>query len=169
MANLLTGLAIFLTAATSSARDLDQLYEKVAFKLGGQSVQLYIADDDSRREQGLMYIEKLPENTGMLFVFEEERPLAFWMKNTLLPLAIGFFDHTGKLVDVQEMSVASSMMSTDIPTYSSRAPAQLALEMNREWFTRHKIKVGSRLELTGKAKSTLLTSLLSKKSAPARQ
>jgi hypothetical protein len=160
---------LLIVAAEASARDLDQLYERVSFKLSGQTLQLYIADDDTRREQGLMYIEKLPENTGMLFVFDDERQLAFWMKNTLLPLAIGFFDHTGKLVDIQEMSVASSMMSTDIPTYSSRAPAQLALEMNREWFARHKIKVGSRLELSGKAKSTLLTSLLSKKSPRARQ
>ena len=87
MARILIALFISFFA---SARDLDKLYEKAAFKLGTSKFEAYIADDESKREQGLMFIEKMPENTGMLFVFDSERPLGFWMKNTFIPLSIAF-------------------------------------------------------------------------------
>src|SRR5437868_1747222 len=112
MARILIALFISFFA---SARDLDKLYEKAAFKLGTSKFEAYIADDESKREQGLMFIEKMPENMGMLFVFDSERPLSFWMKNTLIPLQIAFLDHDGKIVDIQEMKVASSMLSTEVP------------------------------------------------------
>lgn len=152
-------LALILAAAASAhafARDLDKLYEKAKFQIGTRKFEAYIADDDSKREQGLMYIEKLPADTGMLFVFEEERQLGFWMKNTLIPLQIAFLDSKGKIVDIQEMQVASSMMSNVIPTYQSKAPAVFALEMNTGWFTRNKIKPGQRLTLASTPKSVLL-------------
>lgn len=142
------------------ARDLDKLYEKATFRLGTAEFTAYIADDDTKRAQGLMFIEKIPENTGMLFVFEEERLQGFWMKNTLIPLNIGFFDARGKLVDAQEMKVADSLMSKEIPSYQSRAPATFALEMNSKWFEKHKIKNGTRLELRSRVKSPLLKSKL---------
>ena len=106
-----------------------------------------------------MYIEKLPENTGMLFVFEQEQPLNFWMKNTLIPLSIGFFSGKGKLVDQQEMR-PGSVMSLDIPTYKSRKDGMFALEMNAGWFGKHKVKDGAQLELVSKSKSALLKSKL---------
>jgi uncharacterized membrane protein (UPF0127 family) len=141
------------------ARNLDQLYEKAQFKLGAAKFTAYIADDEQKRAQGLMYIEKLPENTGMLFVFEQEQPLNFWMKNTLIPLSIGFFSGKGKLVDQQEMR-PGSVMSLDVPTYKSRKDGLFALEMNADWFEEHKVKMGAQLELISKPKSALLRSKL---------
>jgi uncharacterized protein len=150
-------LALFLIFSQPLfARDLNKLYGKAEFKLAAQKFNAYIADDEDRRAQGLMFIEKLPENTGMLFVFEEERPLGFWMKNTLIPLAIGFFDANGVLIDIQEMKVASSIMEVNPPSYQSRGPALFALEMNTGWFAKHKIKNGSRLTRLSKLKSKLL-------------
>jgi uncharacterized membrane protein (UPF0127 family) len=100
----------------------------------------------------------------MIFVFEKEEPLGFWMKNTLIPLSIGFFNAKGELVDVQEMKVAGSLVAVDIPSYKSRRPALFALEMNRGWFEKHKIKKGVQLELRSQPASPAL-----KKKLPAGQ
>lgn len=159
MARFLILLLIGLSAHTH-ARDLDKLYEKAQFKLAGTKFTAYIADDEQKRAQGLMFIEKLPADTGMLFVFDREQPLNFWMKNTLIPLSIGFFSSKAKLVDSQEMKPATSLMSLDVPTYKSRADGAFALEMNAGWFAKHKIKNGTQLELTSKTNSALLKSKL---------
>lgn len=150
MARILILLLSFL-AFQVQARDLDKLYKKEKLKIGGKTFDAYIADSDSTRADGLMFITKLPENTGMLFVFEQEQPLSFWMKNTMIPLAIGFINAKGVLVDVQEMDIGQSLMSVDVPTYQSRKPARFALEMNKGWFTRHKIKNGAKLEALKKS------------------
>lgn len=158
MARFLVALA--LLSQFVSARDLDKLYEKAQFKVGNKKFFAYVADDEQKRAQGLMFIEKLPEDTGMLFIFEAEQSLGFWMKNTLIPLNIGFFDAKGILVDQQEMKPAESLMSLDIPTYRSLKPGSFALEMNKGWFTKNGIKNGAKLTLISKSKSALLKSKL---------
>jgi uncharacterized membrane protein (UPF0127 family) len=147
---------LLLFSAPLFARDLNKLYPKAEFKVGKEKFSAFVADDEDRRSQGLMFIEKMPESTGMLFVFDSERPLGFWMKNTLIPLAIGFFDANGVLIDIQEMKVASSIMEVSPPSYQSEGPALFALEMNTGWFAKHKIKTGSRLVRLTKAPSKLL-------------
>ena len=141
------------------ARDLAKLYTKADFKIASQKFTAYIADDDDRRGQGLMQIEKIPENTGMLFVFETERVQGFWMKNTLIPLSIGFFNEKGLLIDVQEMQTGS-LMEMSPPSYRSRGPALFALEMNTGWFQRHGIKIGSQLIRVSKSTSQILNEKL---------
>ena len=149
-------LLCLLSLSCANARNLDKLYEKATFRLGKTEFTAYLADDEQRRQQGLMFIEKMKENTGMLFIFDEERQQSFWMKNTLIPLNIGFFDAKGVLIDVQEMKVAESLVSKEIPSYASSGPALFALEMNSKWFEKHKIKPGARLELISPSKSKLL-------------
>jgi uncharacterized protein len=162
MARVLIVLLALVSACTNAeTRNLDKLYEKAKFKVGGKAITAYVADDDSRRSQGLMFIEKLPADTGMLFVFENEQHLGFWMKNTLIPLAIGFFDAKGVLVDIQEMKVAATIMDATPPSYQSKSPALYALEMNAGWFSKNGIKTGSRLELVSTVKSDLLKAKLS--------
>ena len=184
MARFLRGLLIFLLicllnfagiGAEAASRDLDKLYEKARFKLGNVALSAYVADDDGRRAQGLMFIESLPADTGMLFIFEHEQPQGFWMKNTLIPLSIGFLNAKGELMEVQEMRVAGSLMSLSPPSYQSRYPALYALEMAAGWFDKNKIKPGSFLKLLSPTKSALLKDKLievkkaTKKPAKSRQ
>jgi uncharacterized membrane protein (UPF0127 family) len=60
-----------------------------------------VADSAEERSQGLMFRERMPKFSGMLFVYETPQPVAFWMKNTLIPLDILFFDDAGRLVRVK--------------------------------------------------------------------
>ena len=159
----------FIQTMTATAEGLDDVFEKTKFSLNQQSLEAYVADDESKRERGLMFVERLPENTGMLFIFNDERELGFWMKNTLIPLSIGFFDKAGRLVDIQEMKVASSMVSQAVPSYRSRTNAQFALEMNSGWFAKRKVKVGARLKLAGKVKSPLINQSALAVKTPTRQ
>lgn len=154
-------LASFFFVSFAQTRDLDKLYEKTKFQIGTKSFDGYVADTEELRANGLMYISKLDSNVGMLFVFEEEQPLSFWMKNTLIPLSIAFINKDGKVVDLQEMRPQQSMADASVPTYHSRAPALFALEMNRGWFSKNGIKIGARLKLIGKSKSDLLKQKLS--------
>ncbi len=109
--------------------------------------------------RGLMFRKSLDENTGMLFVFKEASPVAFWMKNTLIPLSIAFVDRWGKIVSIQDMHVAPDPEKGPFDHYLSGEPVLLALEVNQGFFARRGITVGARLtyELrphTGTAVST---------------
>ncbi len=150
-----------LLASAAGARDLNREYKTNELQVGAAHLEAYIADDEKRRELGLMNIEKMAEGIGMLFVFSEPREQNFWMKNTLIALSIGFFDGCGILIDIQDMRVAPSLMDLSPPTYQSRGPALFALEANLGWFARHHVRAGVRLSLKGKSASALLTKQLS--------
>ncbi len=108
-------------------------------KVGSQSVLAEIAATPSDRQQGLMFRSALPANQGMLFVFEASAGHCFWMKNTPLPLTIGFFDEAGVLINTADMAPFNE--SSHCPT----KPAKYALEMNQGWFAKHQVKAGSKI------------------------
>jgi hypothetical protein len=85
-----------------------------------------VADDEAERARGLMFRESLPRFAGMLFVYDRPQEVAFWMKNTLIPLDILFFDETGRLTHVHENAVPGDL--TAIP--GGPAPVRFVLEVN---------------------------------------
>ncbi len=106
-------------------------------------VRVEIADNASEHARGLMYRTTLAENRGMLFIFEGEQTLSFWMKNTLIPLSIAFIGSEGRIVDIQDMKP----LDDDPPSYVSARPAQYALEVNQGFFEERGVEVGDRAEL----------------------
>ena len=74
--------------------------------------------------------ESLGERRGMLFVFESEHVLRFWMKNTLIPLDIVFVDKDLVVVDVQTMRPEHEIAPDPLPIYNSATPALYAIEVS---------------------------------------
>jgi uncharacterized protein len=107
----------------------------------GKTIKVEVARTGKEQERGLMFRERMGKDEGMLFVYEREERLSFWMKNTRLPLSIAFIDKGGKIVDIQDMEPFS------LDTHTSAYPARYALEMNRGWFAREGIKVGDLVKI----------------------
>ena len=89
-------------------------------------VAVELALTDEQRTRGLQFREYLPQERGMLFIFENEEPRFFWMKDTLISLDIVFFNASGSYV-----SSASMVPCTEDPCqkYPSAGPAKYALEV----------------------------------------
>lgn len=116
--------------------------QRTAISVGGIAAYVEIASTPEEREKGLMFRKALGENEGMLFVFPEEKPLSFWMKNTVIPLDVGFFGADGFLIDVQRMEPDDGAT-----VHQSPEPGVFALEMNAGWFERHGLRRYARLQL----------------------
>lgn len=98
-------------------------------ELKGQRYAVEIADDVNERARGLMYRDALPADYGMLFIYDQQQPLAFWMKNTKIPLDILYFDAKRKLVSIQR-DIPPCSLGDRCPAYPSARPALYALELN---------------------------------------
>ena len=107
-------------------------------------VDVEIADSDEERQVGLMNRESLPEDAGMLFVFEEDVSFGFWMKNTLIPLSIAFADGDGEIVRILDMEPCEADPCT---VYEPEATYRTALEVNRGAFADWGVAEGDRLTL----------------------
>lgn len=110
---------------------------------GGEEVEIEVetASDAAARAQGLMYRESLGEDCGMIFVFDEEEPLSFWMRNTLVPLSVAYIDSEGSIVSIHDME---PLDETSVP---SAKPAQYALEVNQGFFEENGVEAGDMVEL----------------------
>ncbi len=121
--------------------------EEIVFKrqwieIGGTSIEVEIADSPEKWARGLMFRDKLSNAEGMLFVFKETKIQRFWMKNTKIPLSIGFFDDQRKLMELVDMDPGFGKSDEKLRVYSSKRPAKFALEVNRGWFLAKQIDVG---------------------------
>lgn len=111
-------------------------------EIGDVVLDAQFAIDPATTQQGLMHRESLAENQGMLFISERPRPQSFWMRNTLIPLDIGFFTADGILREIYPM-----FPRVEDPVKSRRDDILYALEMNRGWFKANGVKVGAQLNL----------------------
>ena len=124
--SLLAGCQIAPPNAPKPLAPLDQL-------------RLEWADVYQEREKGLMGRSHLPENSGMMFVFEEPKTYCFWMKNTLIPLSVGFIDTQGRLVQIAHMQPKS------LQHHCAKQPVLYALEVNQGWFERNDVKLQTKV------------------------
>ncbi|MFP1645040.1 DUF192 domain-containing protein [Pontitalea aquivivens] len=119
---LLAGLAGPASAAPAACRDDLVL---IRHDRGEARFAVEIADDAAERAQGLMGRERMPAGAGMLFIYDRPEPVAFWMKNTPLPLDLLFIDETGRVVHLHENAVPFD--ETPLP---SGTPVLMVLEIN---------------------------------------
>lgn len=108
----------------------------IKLTVGTREITAEVAASEAHRATGLMYRFSLPPDHGMLFVFEQSRPLSFWMCNTYVALSIAFIDDKGRIVNIADMA------PHDERSTWSNGPALYALEMRKGWFAQHGITAG---------------------------
>ncbi len=117
-------------------------------RLGAWEVQMQVAALPAETQKGLMFRKALGDNEGMIFVFSQPQQMSFWMRNTEIPLDIGYFDAEGVLREIYPM-----YPHDERPVYSRSGKIQFCLEVNQGWFKHTGIRPGDRLDLKGLAEA----------------
>ncbi len=113
----------------------------------GARISLELAITAKEKETGLMYRDKLEPDRGMLFVFDKDDILAFWMKNTLIPVDIVWFDATGRVADVS--AGAQPCRADPCPKFTNKSPARAVLLVNAGYAAAHGLKPGAAATFQG--------------------
>jgi uncharacterized membrane protein (UPF0127 family) len=106
----------------------------VSFALpGNETFEIFceIADTPSEQAEGLMYRVDMPQDEGMLFVFDPPRTTSFWMKNTLIPLDMIFIDENCVVTNVEEAIVETGVPDSQLIRYHSDGTVKYVLEINQ--------------------------------------
>jgi uncharacterized membrane protein (UPF0127 family) len=114
-----------------------------SLSVGKAQVIAELARTDTERERGLMFRKSLPEGRGMLFIFDKDDRLSFWMKNTMIPLSLAYIASDGTIRQIVEL-VPESLA----PVQAERS-VRYALEMPKGWFERAGVHVGDSVDLSG--------------------
>ena len=128
-----------LIAVSYEVRAQDVL-PSVELKVGHHVVQAELASTHEQHEKGLMQRPSLPDNTGMLFVFDRPQAVCFWMKNTWIPLTAAFMLDDGTVSQLAHMTPNSEQ------AHCSRIPVRYVLEVNQGWFEIRRLGPGVRFE-----------------------
>jgi uncharacterized membrane protein (UPF0127 family) len=129
--------ALLACAALAQQPQMD--LPRVKLNAGMHVIDAQLAATPDQRMTGLMHRKEMPQQEGMLFVFEMPSQQCFWMKNTLLPLAVAFVADDGTIVNIDEMKPQT------LDSHCSARPVRYVLEMNKGWFARKGIKPGQKL------------------------
>jgi len=139
-------LALLLVAC--SPQDPSPLATRVPLRIataeGVATLQVEIADSPEERAEGLSNRTSMPADAGMAFLWDEPVEAQFWMKDTLIPLQIAFWDEDGRILGLFEMEPCET---DHCPTYGPREPFVGAVEANTGWFTARGVAVGDSVEL----------------------
>jgi uncharacterized membrane protein (UPF0127 family) len=152
----LTSALLFLASAAIAAivfagcgeeqkpKEIRTFADYFPMSIGGKPVRLQLAVQEHEQQRGLMERQSLGADDGMIFLYTKPQQMSFWMRNTLIPLDVAFFDSKGVLREVR------TMYPRDERTVSSAGhDLQFAVEMNQGWFRSHGVGVGAKLDLAG--------------------
>jgi uncharacterized membrane protein (UPF0127 family) len=151
----IAGILLLITAfATGCENEPVARDAYFPLEVGSVSLEAQLAIDSPTQSKGLMYRETLGENQGMLFISDRPRQQSYWMRNTTLPLDIGYFTEDGVLREVYPL-----FPRDETRVVSRRDDILYALEMNRGWFKSNGVLVGDllNLELVNRARRALAT------------
>jgi len=143
---ILLVLALLLGSVAAAGDDeLDELFDRdvliiVASKHACYRFDIYLAQTDEQRARGLMFVREMPLTTGMLFVYESDRRISMWMKNTYIPLDMVFARADGRVSSVARQTEPLSLRSI-----VSNEPVRYVLELNSGTSRRLHIDEGSTL------------------------
>ena len=140
LGSLLVALMSFSAIAQGTPQGNPQInLQRANLSAGMHLIQVQLAQNFEQRQIGLMWRKEMPQNEGMLFIFEQPSVQCFWMRNTLLPLTAAFVADDGTIVNLLDMKP----MSDD--SHCSTKPVRFVLEMNLAWFAKRNIQAGFKL------------------------
>lgn len=125
---------------TVSCRGEERL-DTIELQIGRDSYRVEVARTPEERQKGLMFREKLGEFEGMFFVFEQDRHLGFWMKNTYMPLSIAYIASDGTIRAIYDMQPLSER------TIESGYAVRYALELPQGAFEKSGVEIGDRINI----------------------
>ncbi len=128
-----------LWTTTPRAQTAPQKLPTITLGAGMHNIRAEVASTPEQHQIGLMFRKEMGPNDGMLFIFDRPGQQCFWMKNTLIPLAVAFIADDGTVVNLDEMAPQT------LESHCSTRPVRHVLEMNAGWFARKGIKPGSKL------------------------
>ena len=129
-------LGLALAAPLSLA---DAAMRTTQLRIGKHTLKVEIAENDAQRARGLMHREKMPQDQGMVFIFEAPEYQSMWMKNTLIPLSVAFLDRDGVILNIADMQPQT------LDSHMSAGPSLYAIETNKGWFAERGIKAGEKV------------------------
>jgi uncharacterized membrane protein (UPF0127 family) len=129
-------LFLFLLASKALS-SVDKQCNSISIEKENLCVELAISQRE--KSKGLMYRKDLSNTDGMLFIWKNEDKRCMWMKNTYIPLDLGFFREDLTLIEVKDLSPRS------LESVCSSEPAKYALELPRGWFSSNNVKNNSKL------------------------
>ncbi|MBR4449861.1 MAG: DUF192 domain-containing protein [Treponema sp.] len=132
---------IELTVLSSCSAQKLAVKDFMIQKADGSQVKVSceMAVKPEERNFGFMERKHIPDGTGMLFVFENDQFLSFWMKNTPHPLSIAYIDSSGRIRDIFDMTPFS------LQNINSTVSVRYALEVPQGWFKKNRIKTGDKV------------------------
>ena len=113
---------------------------EVHFKSVSKSLDVEVANSDTKRRQGLMYRKDLAKDRGMLFLWPQSNTKCMWMKNTSLPLSVAYLSNDGVIQEIY------NMVPFSVDSVCSANSTRIALEVNAGWFEENGIAVGDKLD-----------------------
>jgi len=111
-------------------------------RMGEVLAQVRVAVSDLEKARGLMGVARLEEAEGMAFLYDEDGPMSFWMKNTLIDLDIAFVGRDGTILEIRTMTAGDTETTTSVTRQ-----ARFAVEMRAGWFRDFGVKPGDRVNL----------------------
>ena len=133
-------MMLLMTLGCSAAEDLPAN----KLQVGEDTYTVEVARSDEERQRGLMHRESIGEYAGMLFIFERDQHLSFWMKNTYIPLSIAYISKSGVIKSIHHMEPES------LRTVKSDYAVRFALELPQGAFQRSGVEVGDTIEGLGR-------------------
>jgi uncharacterized protein len=139
-------LLLFLPLASCTARKAvtdspNPPLETATIRVGKAQVVAELARTEVERERGLMFRTSLEDGKGMLFIFDKDERLAFWMKNTLIPLSLAYIASDGTIRQIIDLEAES------LATVQAERSVRYALEAPKGWFERAGVRVGDSVDL----------------------
>lgn len=139
-----------LTVAAATGAFWSEERATVSFYSGGEevtSLEVEVANTEEQRQKGLMNRETLLEGEGMIFVFEDEAPRGFWMKNTTIPLDMIFVDGDGEILNIEEADPEPGVPDDQLTVYRSDGDAKYVVEANQGFSEENSLDSGDSIEI----------------------